>query len=94
MVRRPPSSRRARTSAIARTRLIDDVVSQALREGVRQLVILGAGFDCRIYRLSGVNSVAAFEVDHPATLGNFLAHQAVAETPRAADFFLFTVGLG
>jgi methyltransferase (TIGR00027 family) len=58
----------ARTSAIARTRLIDDVVSQALRDGIHQVVILGAGFDCRIYRLSGMNSIAAFEVDHAATV--------------------------
>ena len=58
----------ARTSAIARTRLIDDIVSQALHEGIHQVVILGAGFDCRIYRLSDIRSVAAFEVDHPATV--------------------------
>lgn len=58
----------ARTSAIARTRLIDDIVSEALREGIPQVVILGAGFDCRIYRLSGMRSVTAFEVDHPATV--------------------------
>src|SRR5215813_7239971 len=58
----------ARTSAIARTRRIDDVVSQALTEGIRQVVILGAGFDCRLYRLSGLDGVSAFEVDHPATL--------------------------
>jgi len=58
----------ARTSAIARTRLIDDTVSQALHEGIHQVVILGAGFDCRIYRLYGISSVVAFEVDHPATV--------------------------
>lgn len=58
----------ARTSAIARTCMIDDVVSQALRDGFRQVVILGAGFDCRFYRLPGISSVAAFEVDHPATI--------------------------
>jgi len=58
----------ARTSAIARTRLIDDVVSQALQDALRQVVILGAGFDCRFYRLLGISSVAAFEVDHPATI--------------------------
>src|SRR5215469_11929186 len=58
----------ARTSAIARTRLIDDVVSEALRNGTRQVVILGAGFDCRFYRLPGISSVAAFEVDHPVTI--------------------------
>jgi methyltransferase (TIGR00027 family) len=33
-----------------------------------QVVILGAGFDCRIYRLSGMHSVTAFEVDHPTTV--------------------------
>ena len=58
----------ARTSAIARTRLIDDIVSQSLREGARQLVMLGSGFDCRFYRLSDTSHVAAFEVDHPATI--------------------------
>jgi len=58
----------ARTSAIARTRFIDDVVSEALKDGIRQVVILGAGFDCRLYRLSGIDRVAGFEVDHPATL--------------------------
>jgi methyltransferase (TIGR00027 family) len=58
----------ARTSGIARTRLIDDIVSETLREGLPQVVILGAGFDCRIYRLSGMSSVTAFEVDHPATV--------------------------
>jgi methyltransferase (TIGR00027 family) len=58
----------ARTSAIARTRLIDEVLCQALRDNIRQIVILGAGFDCRAYRLPGINSAAVFEVDHPATL--------------------------
>jgi len=36
----------ARSSGIARTRLIDDLVEEALRDGIAQLVILGAGFDC------------------------------------------------
>ena len=58
----------ARTSAIARTRFIDDVVSQALTDGIRQVVILGAGFDCRLHRIPGIERVAAFEVDHPTTL--------------------------
>lgn len=58
----------ARTSAIARTRLIDDATSQALRDNIRQIVILGAGFDCRAYRLPGINSATVFEVDHQATL--------------------------
>ncbi len=33
----------ARTSAVARTRFIDDVAANALRGGIEQVVILGAG---------------------------------------------------
>jgi methyltransferase (TIGR00027 family) len=31
-------------------------------------VILGAGFDCRAYRLEGIGAAKVYEVDHPATL--------------------------
>jgi methyltransferase (TIGR00027 family) len=58
----------ARTSGVARTRFIDDVLVQALRDGVQQVVILGAGFDSRAYRLPGMDRVRVIEVDHPDTL--------------------------
>jgi methyltransferase (TIGR00027 family) len=58
----------ARTSAIARTKLIDDSLLDALRTGISQVVILGSGFDCRAYRLPQLNDTTVFEVDHPATL--------------------------
>jgi methyltransferase (TIGR00027 family) len=58
----------ARTSAIARTRLIDDRLREALGAGIRQVVILGAGFDCRSLRLPEINSAVVFEVDHRDTL--------------------------
>ena len=58
----------ARSSGIARTRLIDDYVRASLREEVDQVVILGAGFDCRAYRIAGIETTRVFEVDHPATL--------------------------
>ena len=32
-----------------------------------QLVILGAGFDARAYRLPGLRGITVFEVDHPDT---------------------------
>ena len=32
-----------------------------------QVVILGAGFDARAYRIPGIGQAAVFEVDHPAT---------------------------
>jgi methyltransferase (TIGR00027 family) len=63
----------ARTSAIARTRLIDDVVRQALEADVPQIVVLGAGFDCRSYRIVETGLAAVFEVDHPLTLASKLA---------------------
>src|SRR6266699_1856546 len=55
-----------RASAVARTRLIDDLVTDA-RSSIGQLVLLGAGFDARAYRLSGLEQVSVFEVEHPAT---------------------------
>jgi methyltransferase (TIGR00027 family) len=58
----------ARASGIARTRLIDDALADALRQGTSQVVILGAGFDSRGYRIPGIESARVFEVDHPATL--------------------------
>jgi methyltransferase (TIGR00027 family) len=58
----------ARSSAVARTRFIDDTIGAALGRGMDQVVILGAGFDSRAYRLLGLTKVAVFEVDHPDTL--------------------------
>jgi methyltransferase (TIGR00027 family) len=57
----------ARSSAIARTRFIDDRVRRDVAEGSRQLVILGAGYDCRAHRLSELKSSAVFEVDRAET---------------------------
>jgi len=55
------------SSGVARTRAIDDLVSDAIRGGARQLLLLGAGFDSRAYRLPEAAKIASFEVDHPAT---------------------------
>jgi methyltransferase (TIGR00027 family) len=57
----------ARTSAVARTRFLDDRLALAVSEGARQIVLLGAGFDARAYRLPICRDRAVFEVDHPAT---------------------------
>jgi methyltransferase (TIGR00027 family) len=57
----------ARSSAVARTRLIDDLLLAALPE-TDQVVILGAGYDCRAYRIPALARRAVFEVDHPDTL--------------------------
>jgi methyltransferase (TIGR00027 family) len=57
----------ARTSAVARTRFIDDVVNAALGSGTDQVVLMGAGFDARAYRLPALARATVFEVDHPDT---------------------------
>jgi methyltransferase (TIGR00027 family) len=50
-----------------RTRVIDDDVEDFVRSGGKQIVLLGAGFDARAWRLAGLSSATVFEVDHPAT---------------------------
>lgn len=57
----------AMTSGIARTRLIDDLLLASIVDGIRQIVILGAGFDCRAFRLPILSGCRVIEIDHPAT---------------------------
>ncbi len=55
-----------RGGVVARTALIDQTVAAELAR-VRQVLILGAGFDSRAYRLPGMREARVFEVDHPDT---------------------------
>jgi methyltransferase (TIGR00027 family) len=52
---------------LCRTRYIDDVLQRSLGQGLDQVVILGAGFDTRAYRIAGMDQVRVFEVDLPGT---------------------------
>src|SRR5262249_10896737 len=52
---------------LAREQYIDDFLKACLSEGLDQVVILGAGFDTRAYRIPGIDKTRVFEVDHPAT---------------------------
>ncbi|WP_342636691.1 class I SAM-dependent methyltransferase [Methanosarcina acetivorans] len=54
-------------SAVARVRYFDDVVKASADDGLEQLVILGAGYDTRAYRIEGLKNIKVFEVDHPDT---------------------------
>lgn len=47
-----------------RTRVIDDLVRAFPG---KQLVLLGAGYDCRALRLPELQDARVFEIDHPAT---------------------------
>ena len=55
----------ARASAIARTRFIETI--EELVPSLAQVVILGAGYDSRPYRIRCLSDCAVFEVDHPGT---------------------------
>ncbi len=50
-----------------RERYIDDYLKSRLAEGLDQVVLLGAGFDTRAYRIPGIEKTRVFEVDFPAT---------------------------
>jgi methyltransferase (TIGR00027 family) len=71
---------------LGRHRFMDDALRRALRAGVEQVVVLGAGYDMRAYRLAkALRGRPVFEVDHPATAGRkarILARHA-SELPPA-----------
>lgn len=70
-----------------RTVAIDAAVRAAIAGGAQQLVILGAGYDGRAWRMRELAGVRVFEVDHPATQGDKRAH--LAELPRPNDAVTF-----
>jgi methyltransferase (TIGR00027 family) len=53
-----------------RTRVIDDALRAFIAHGGRQVVVLGAGYDCRALRMPELDEGIVFEVDHPATQGH------------------------
>jgi len=62
-----PAGRRMRIFIAVRTRFAEDALATAVSNGVRQLVVLGAGLDTFAYRSPFGDRLRVFEVDHPAT---------------------------
>jgi len=53
---------------LGRSRYTEDCLEEALQQGVRQYIILGAGLDTFAYRRADLaDRLQVFEVDHPAT---------------------------
>jgi methyltransferase (TIGR00027 family) len=52
----------------ARSRFTEDCLSEAMAQGMRQYVLLGAGLDTFAYR-GAREGLRVYEVDHPATQG-------------------------
>jgi methyltransferase (TIGR00027 family) len=57
--------RGARTQVVVRSRYTEDRLAEAMKNGMAQYVLLGAGLDSFGYRTE--SAVRVFEVDHPAT---------------------------
>jgi len=64
-----------------RTSALDEALRNAIANGARQLVILGAGYDGRAWRMPELAAITVFEVDHPATQGDKRSH--AGELPPA-----------
>ena len=62
-------------------------MGDAIAGGATQLVILGAGYDGRAWRMPELADVKVFEVDHPDTQGDERAH--MAELPPEAGVVSF-----
>ena len=64
-----------------RTEAIDRAVKDAIATGATQIVILGAGYDGRAWRLPELAGLKIFEIDRPATQEDKRSH--LSELPRA-----------
>ena len=60
-------NRALRAFMAARSRFAEDSLAEAVKHGVAQYVLLGAGLDTFAYRNPHGEQVRVFEVDHPAT---------------------------
>ena len=81
-------SRFLRAFVVARSRLAEDALGEAVARGVRQYVVLGAGLDTFAYRNPhAAAGLRVFEVDHPATQEwkRQRVSQAHLKSPGAAD---------
>jgi|GEM_PF-113240 methyltransferase (TIGR00027 family) len=55
------------TSILTRVRFFDDMVKKEIAEGISQVVIVGAGYDTRAYRIEGIDRARVFEIDREET---------------------------
>jgi methyltransferase (TIGR00027 family) len=77
------------SSSIGRTKYIDVLLEKTVKSGIRQLIILGAGFDTRAFRLNFLDKVRVIEVDHPDTSSIKIQtmKQALPTLPNNVSFF-------
>ena len=87
LARKRPERRGLRLFVAMRSRFAEDSARRAIGDGVRQILILGAGLDTFAYRLEPREGLRVFELDHPATQRDKrrrLEEAHIAEPPHAA----------
>jgi methyltransferase (TIGR00027 family) len=77
----PPQAMMGGWSVIIRTCIIDELIQQAIAEGVDTILNLGAGLDTRPYRTTLPETLRWIEVDHP-TIIEWKRTQLAQEKPR------------
>src|SRR5271155_4671978 len=81
-------------TVIVRARYAEDALAQAVRRGVRQYVIIGAGMDSfALRRPPFAHDVEIFEVDHPSTQELKRDRVAICEIPPPAGLHLVAADL-
>jgi methyltransferase (TIGR00027 family) len=82
-----PLGRALRAHLVIRSRVAEDRLAEAVAQGVRQYVVLGAGLDTFACR-NTVSDLRVFEVDHPATQAwkRQRLKDAALDVPSSATF--------
>ncbi len=87
LARERPERRPLRLFIAMRSRFAEACARCAIREGLRQILVLGAGLDTFAYRLEQTGGLGVFELDHPATQADKrrrLAEAQIAEPAHVA----------
>jgi methyltransferase (TIGR00027 family) len=87
LAKEKPERRPLRLFIAMRSRFAEDSARRAMAEGVRQILLLGAGLDTFAYRLEAAEGLKVFELDHPATQSDKrrrLGEAHIAEPPHVA----------
>jgi len=80
------------SSVVSRARYTEDTLEEAIRQGVKQYVILGAGMDTFAFRRPDLmKQLKVFEVDHPSTQGFKLRRLAELGWEQPEDLHFISI---
>jgi methyltransferase (TIGR00027 family) len=85
----------AYANVVLRSRYTEDALQRAISNGVRQYVMIGAGFDSfSLRRPPFAQGVCVYEIDHPATQAFKLERLAACGAPHPASTHFVAADLG